>query len=533
MRRARTRPPAPPNRPRECAIATTSEPAESVTAPGTVPAPATAPPCDLETASVAELTALLDSGRTTAVALTEAYLRRVEALDTRGPALRSVRALNPGALAEAARADARRAAGERGPLLGIPVLVKDNIDMAGLPTTVGSLALADSRPAADAPLVTRLREAGAVLLGKTNLTEFANFLTRKMPSGYSALGGQVLNPYDLSATPSGSSSGSAAAAAAGLAAVTVGSETSGSIISPAVLNSLVGVKPTVGLISRTGMVPIASSQDTAGPMTRTVADAAALLTVLTGPDPQDPATAACPLDGHDFTADLDPAALSGARIGVPRETVPDEESPERPLWEAATGAVTAAGATLVEVDLPFRDTKAVKSIVLSYEFKRDLNAYLARLPHDAPIRSLADVLAFNKANAGRALKFGQVIAEEAQGWDSDPDSADAERYRESRARDLSVSKELIEPLLAEHALDAVLFAGRGGYDIGARAGFPSIAVPAGYVPHGRAPFGVTFLGPAWSEPVLIGLAHAFEQATLLRRPPSEINPSAFHSHPVG
>ncbi|MDI5971941.1 amidase family protein [Streptomyces sp. SL13] len=516
------RSPGPRPRSRECDIDTSP-----ITASAAPPGARDSVPCDLETATVAELSALLDAGTVTAVALTRAYLRRIDALDVRGPALRSVRCLNPDALADAAAADERRAAGETGPMLGIPVLLKDNIDVAGLPTTAGSLALADSRPAGDAPLVTRLRVAGAVLLGKTNLTEFANYLTEGMPSGYSSLAGQVLNPYDLSRTPSGSSSGSGAAAAAGLAAVTVGTETSGSIISPAAANSLVGVKPTVGLVSRTGIVPIAASQDTAGPMARTVADAAALLTVIAGPDPEDPATAANPLDGHDFTADLADGALDGVRLGVVDHEVPAPGSGERVLWDAAMAALTGRGATLVEVALPTRTGYDVESIVLSYEFKRDLNAYLARLPQDAPVRTLAEVIAFNDAHAARTLKFGQKMALAAQQWDVAPDSADSGRYRAARARDLEGSRGRIDPLLAEQGLSALLFVDAEGCDIGAKAGYPSITVPAGYLAAGRAPFNLTFLGPAWSEPVLIGLAHAFEQATRSRRPPSEVNPTVY------
>jgi amidase len=487
-------------------------------------------PADLETATVAELNDLLTSGRCTSVSLTEAYLRRIDELDVRGPALNAVRCLNPDALAEAAAADARRAAGgPAGPMLGIPVLVKDNIDVAGMPTTAGSVALADARPAEDAPLIAALRAAGAVILGKLNLTEFANYLTLGMPSGYSSLAGQVLNPYDLSTTPSGSSSGSGAAAAVGLAAVTIGTETCGSILSPAEANSVVGVKPTVGLVSRTGVVPIAASQDTAGPMARTVADAAALLTAITGIDPLDPATAGNPLAGHDFTADLrgrGGTALRGARIGVARHAVPDPEAVERPLWDAALAVLTARGATLVEVDLA-PGTFEHESLVLAYEFKRDLNAYLARRPHGAAIRTLADVIAYNDAHEARALKFGQSLALAAQAKDLSPQSADTAAYLAERARDLAESRDRIDAVLAEHRLTALVFPGTGSAVLGAKAGYPSVGVPAGYLPGGRRPFGIAFLGPAWSEPVLLGYAHDYEQAARLRRPPSRINPTLY------
>jgi amidase len=493
------------------------------------PLPSEPFPVDLETAGVAELLGLLEAGRITSVALTRAYLRRIDALDVGGPGLGSVRCVNPAALEEAAAADRLRAdGGRKGPLLGIPVLVKDNIDILGMPTTAGSLALADSYPSQDAPLVALLREAGAVILGKVNLTEFANYLTVGMPSGYSSLGGQVLNPYDSSQTPSGSSAGSGVAAAAGLAAVTIGTETSGSILSPSAANSVVGVKPTVGLVSRTGVVPIAASQDTAGPMTRCVADAAALLSAITGTDPEDPATADNPLTGHDFTGDLSPAALEGARIGVVTHQVPAEGSDERALWDAAVAALGAGGATLVDVEIETPSGYDVGSVVLSYEFKRDLNAYLSRLPAGAPVRSLAEVIAYNQAHADTALKFGQVLALASEEKDLGPDSEDSVQYKAARAQDLAASRDRLDAVMAEHDVTALLFAGSGSSAVGAKAGYPSVNVPAGYLAGNRRPFSIAFLGPAWSEPTLIGYAYAYEQATLLRRPPSAVNPALFN-----
>ena len=468
-------------------------------------------PVDLESATVAELALLLADRTITSVDLTRAYLDRIAALDGRGPALGAVRVLNPDALTEAA------ATGD-GPLRGIPVLVKDNIDVAGLPTTAGSVALADSYPAGDAALVTNLRAAGAVILGKANLTEFANFLAEGMPGGYSSVGGQVRNPYDAAASPSGSSAGSAVAAAAGLAAVTVGTETNGSILSPAVANSVVGIKPTVGLVDGGGIVPIAASQDTAGPLARTVADAAALLTVLTAPGN--------PLSGTDFTTALSPDALRDARIGVVTG------QPTGARWDAALDVLRAQGATLVPVEL---DTDTGDSTVLHYEFKRDLNEYLGGLPAGAPVRSLAEVIAFNEANAPLMLKYGQARALVAQAMDLSPTSADTARYRADRAQDLARGRDRIDAAMHDHDVSALLFAGAGSANLGALAGYPSIAVPAGYVSAHRRPFGISLLGRAWSEPTLVGYAYAYEQAARVRRPPSEINPAVFRppSSPSG
>jgi amidase len=483
---------------------------------------------DLETATVAELNQLLASGRISSERLTRAYLDRIRALSEQAPSLNAIRMVNPRALDEARAADAaRRKRSGHGPLLGIPVIVKDNIDVAGMPTTAGSVALAHSRPSADAPLVGRLKAAGAVILGKANLTEFANFLTSGMPGGYSSLGGQVLNPYDASQTPSGSSAGSAVAAAAGLAPLTVGTETSGSILSPSFANSDVGIKPTLGLISRTGIVPIAASQDTAGPITKTVADAAVELTVLTGIDPLDPATAHNPLAGHDFSADLRTDALRGARIGVVASQVPAPGTDNRALWDAATAVLAAQGATLVPVTLDTTSSIPGGSSVLTYEFKRDLNAYLARLPAGAPVKTLADIIAFNAAHAAVALKFGQTQALASQAKDLAPGSADTAKYLADRAQDLADSRDRIDALVAANGLTALLFANSGSAAIGARAGYPSVTVPAGYQASSRRPFNVTFLGRAWSEPALVGYGFAFEQATMLRRPPTAINPTLF------
>jgi amidase len=485
---------------------------------------------DLETATVADLRTLLDSGRLTSEDLTRAYLDRIDALNSKGPSLNAVRAINPDALNEARAADAaRRKKGPHGPLLGIPVLLKDNIDVKGMTTTAGSVALVDSRPSVDAPLVTGLKKAGAVILGKAKLTEFANYLTGGMPAGYSSAGGQVLNPYDVSQTPSGSSSGPAVSSAVGFAPLTIGTETSGSILSPSSANSDVGIKPTVGLVSRTGIVPIAASQDTAGPITKTVADAAAELTALTGKDPLDPATAANPLVGHDFTRDLNTTALRGARIGVVAAQVPATGTDNRTLWDAAVAVLTAQGAVLVPVTLDTGSTIAGGSTVLSYEFKRDLNTYLSRLPKNAPRKTLADIVAYNNAHAAAALKFGQTLAIASQAKDLSPGSADTVKYLADRAQDLADSKDRIDALLAANDLTALLFANSGSAGIGAKAGYPSITIPAGYQAANRRPFNIAFLGKAWSEPTLVGYAYAYEQATHLRQPPSALNPSLFQT----
>jgi amidase len=477
---------------------------------------------DLATASIADLQEALETGRVSSADLVQAYLRRITALNSAGPGLNAVRVVNPDALTEARRLDVERHLGRlRGPLHGIPVLVKDNVDVAGLPTTAGALALEQSFPGGDAFLVQRLRAAGAVILGKTNLTEFANFTTVGMPSGYSGLGGQVLNPYDVSQTPSGSSSGSAVAAATALAAVTVGTETSGSILSPSVANSLVGVKPTVGLVSRTGIVPIAASQDTAGPMARTVRDAATLLTALTGVDPEDPATAtSAGVAGTDYTAALRTDALQGVRIGV-------ASTPTGNLGAAFTRALDvlrAQGATVVPVTV---STTGLPPSILNYEFKRDLNRYLARLPADAPMRTLDDVVRFNLAHAGQgAVKFGQTLLVTSNAIDLDDPATRAE-YETNRDTGIATARQRIDSVLQAEDLDAILFAANGSAGIGARAQYPSVALPIGYDPDNGRPLGMTLLGTAYTEARLLAYAYAYEQASLAWRPPAEVNPSLF------
>ncbi|PJJ61676.1 amidase family protein [Compostimonas suwonensis] len=472
-------------------------------------------PLDLSVAGIQEVQAGLAAGTFSSVELTRAYIERINALSVNGPHLNAVRAVNPQALVEAAALDAERAAGTvRGPLHGIPVLLKDNIDVEGIPTTAGSVALANSFPAADAPVTATLEEAGAVIIGKTNLTEFANYTTSGMPGGYSSLGGQVLNPYDASQTPSGSSAGSGSAGAAALATVTVGTETSGSILSPSRANSLVGVKPTVGLVSRTGIIPISATQDTAGPMTRSVYDAAALLSGMVGIDPEDPATTANPSVGVDFTAGLSETALAGTRLGF-------VASNNDEVYTAALATLEAQGATLVPVTVG--NTSAQN--ILSLEFERDLNAYLSRLPADAPMKTLSDIIAYYDAHANAALKFGQTLLTASEAVDLN-DPATLASYEAARDLGLAETRAAIDTVLTTNDLDAIV-SNSGTTGVGARAGYPSVSVPSGYLAANQRPSAVVFLGTAWSEASLLALAYDFEQAADAWRSPFDVNPSLF------
>ena len=492
----------------------------------------------LEEATVAELRAGLESGKHTARGLTEAYLARIRALDRTGELpLCSVIELNPEALTLADALDAeRKAKGARGPLHGIPVLIKDNIATADkMQTTAGSLALVGAVPPRDAFIVERLRAAGAVLLGKTNLSEWANFRSTHSTSGWSGRGGLCRNPYALDRTPSGSSSGSGAATAANFCAVSVGTETDGSIVSPASACSLVGLKPTVGLVSRAGIIPISSTQDTAGPMTRTVADAAALLSVLAGEDPRDPATAASKGRAHaDYTKFLDPKGLAGARIGVPRERFFGYHPATDAVVERALELMKAQGAVLVDpVTLPNAAKLDEPELeVLLYEFKAGLEAYLAQLGEGAPVRTIADLIAFNEKNREREMPyFGQELLLQAQKKGPLTDAA----YKKALAACRRFSRnEGLDAVMNKHKLDALVAptqAPAGPIDLvlgdhwlgssstpAAVSGYPSITVPAGDV-HGL-PVGVSFFGRAWSEPVLLKLAHAYEQASHARRKPA-------------
>ncbi len=492
----------------------------------------TAPSCDVEEATVADLQAAMASGNCTSVALVEAYLARIEAVDQSGPALRSVIAIDRTARAQADAMDAERRAGRvRGPLHGVPVLIKDNVGVAGMPTTAGALALQGIEAPTEAALVARLRAAGAVILGKTNLSEWANFRSTRSSSGWSGVGGQTRNPYVLDRSPCGSSSGTGAAVAASLAAVGVGTETDGSIVCPSAVNGLVGLKPTVGLVSRAGVIPLSHSQDTAGPMARTVADAAALLSAMAGPDPADTSTVRAA--GHveaDYTRFLDRDGLRGARIGVLRGPFWGYSTDADRLTTAALNSMRAAGAVVVDsLDLPPVDGDAEFTVLL-YDFKHDLDRYLAALGPASPVHSMADVIAWNEAHAETSMPwFGQEILLMAQA----KGPLTEEAYRGALVRSRRGAQRGIDSLLAAHHLDALVAPTgspawpidllNGDHFTGASstpaavAGYPSITVPAGLA-HGL-PVGVSFIGGAWSEGVLIRLAYAYEQATGLREAP--------------
>jgi len=494
----------------------------------------------LEEATIDGLQAQMKAGTLTARRLTQAYLDRIEALDRKGPALRSVIETNPDALSIADGLDAeRKATGPRGPLHGIPILLKDNLDTADrMTTTAGSLALAGSIPLRDSFVAERLRKAGAVLLGKANLSEWANIRSSHSSSGWSGRGGQCRNPYALDRNPCGSSSGSGSAVSANLCAAAIGTETDGSIVCPSTANGLVGIKPTLGLVSRAGIIPIAHSQDTAGPMTRTVRDAAILLGAIAGPDPRDAATADAGRAPKDYTSFLDEGGLRGARIGVARKYFGFHAGVDK-VMEAALAEIRKRGAELVDpADIPHTgEYDETELTVLLYELKADLNAYLTSLGPQAPVRTLADVIAFNDAHAREEMPyFGQDLFVKAQEKGPLTDLA----YVEALARNRRLAAlEGIDAVMTQHKLDAIVAPTGGpawmtdlvdGDHFGggmstppAVAGYPHVTVPAGYV--FGLPVGLSFVGRAWAEPGLIKLAYAFEQATRARRAPS-LRPSA-------
>ena len=491
---------------------------------------------ELQEWTIAQLQAAMRSGELTSHKITELYLSRIAALDQAGPQLRHVIELNPDALAIAAQRDAERKAGRaRGPLDGIPVIVKDNIDTADkMHTSAGSLALARSIARRDSGVAERLRAAGAVIIAKSNLSEWANIRSPRSSSGWSARGGQGRNPYVLDRTPCGSSSGTAGGLAASYAAVGIGTETDGSILCPASMNSLVGIKPTLGLISRAGIIPVAHSQDTAGPMARTVTDAAILLSALTGQDGRDPATAL--LTGRprvDYTTFLDPAGLKGARIGIAREQVMGFSVRTDQAFEVAVEVLTRSGAILVDpADIPnYGEYDQSELTVLLTELKADLNAYLGALGPDAEVHSLEQLIAFNEANREREMPyFGQeffLLAQE-QGPLTDPRylSALANNQRLSRTEgiDVVMDRERLDVIVVPTAGPAWTIDLLGGDHGGgstttpaAVSGYPSITVPMGFV--SELPVGLSFIGRPWSEGLLIKLAFAFEQTTKHRRAP--------------
>ena len=494
---------------------------------------------ELDEMTIADLQAAMTSGKYSAHSIAKKYLERIDDIDKHGPMVNSVIELNPDALTIASEMDRERKADRvRGPLHGIPVLIKDNIDTHDrMMTTAGSLALAGSIAPKDATVAKKLRDAGAVIIGKTNLSEWANFRSSHSSSGWSGRGGQTKNPYVLDRNPCGSSSGTGAAISANLAAIGIGTETDGSVVCPSNANSLVGIKPTLGLISRAGIIPIAHSQDTAGPMCRTVRDAVTLLDVLAGADPRDSASAdsttlLAKSTFHGFTSYLDPNGLKGARIGVQRKSFGFNDAVDKVMNECIA-EIKRLGATVVDpADIPtqgkFDDTEFE---VLLYEFKADLNRYLASLGPSAPVKSLKEIIDFNEKNRARELPyFGQDIMTKAQA----KGPLTEKKYRDALAKNHLMSRtQGIDAVIIKNKLDAIIAPTggppwptdwvngdhfTGGYSTAsAVAGYPHITVPAGYV--FGMPVGISFFGRAWSESTLIKFAYAFEQATKARRAP--------------
>lgn len=493
---------------------------------------------ELEEVSITELHAGMVSGRWSSRDITELYLRRIEEVDGGGPTLRSVIETNPDAMEIAGERDREREAGQvRGCLHGIPILLKDNVATHDrMTTTAGSYALEGSIPPEDSGVARKLREAGAVLLGKANLSEWANFRSSRSSSGWSGRGGQCRNPYVLDRNPCGSSSGSGAAASASLCAAAIGTETNGSIVCPSNANGVVGIKPTVGLVSRSLIIPISHTQDTAGPMARTVRDAAMVLGCLTGEDPADPATAGSTGNAHtDYTPFLDPDGLDGARIGVATQYAEGHEGVDA-LFAAALDVMRQAGATVIdipEVDA-WRRMGRPSGEVMRYEFKADLNAYLAALGPSAPVKTLEEVIAFNEANADREMPwFQQETFLQCQ----ERGPLTEQGYLDALAEALRLSRdEGIDAVLAEHRLDAIVAPTgspawttdvingdryyMGSSSPAAISGYPNISVPMGFV--SELPVNISIWGRAWSEPQLLRIAFAYEQLTQHRRKPKFI-----------
>lgn len=502
-----------------------------------VPAFAIPPPLpDIAGKDAATLQAEMTAGSIDSQLITSIYLDRILKIDDNGPKLNAVIATFPDALAEARRLDAERREGKvRSPLHGIPVLLKDNIEAAGpVPTTAGSLALKDNVTGRDAPLVARLREAGAVILGKTNLSEWANIRSNNSTSGWSAVGGLTKNPYALDRNTCGSSAGSGAAMAASLAALTVGTETDGSITCPSGLNGVVGFKPTVGLVSRTFIVPISHSQDTAGPMTLSVRDAAAMLSIIAGSDPADPATAEADAHKTDFAAALSPDALRGKRIGVLRDRI-GSRADIAALFDAALLQIADLGATIVEI----KDSQSgieglgdAEFEVLMTELKADMNAYLASLPAREGPKNLADLIAFNKAHPEELRWFDQSLFELAE----TRGGLDSPAYLAAKAKAARLAgPEGIDKLLKDHGVDLLVgvtngpawtsdlvngdhYTGPSVSDLPAVAGYPHLTVPMGAIE--GLPVGLSFIGPKWSDGTVLAAGHAYEQASAKRMAPT-------------
>jgi len=472
-------------------------------------------------------------GMTTSEALVKRYLARIAAIDRSGPTLHAIIALNPHALADARKLDAERKAGHvRGPLHGVPILLKDNIESDDdTATTAGSLALKDNISHRDAPLVKRLTDAGAVILGKTNLSEWANSRSTQSVSGWSGVGGLVRNPYALDRSACGSSSGSGAAVAASLASAAVGTETDGSVTCPSSVHGLVGLKPTVGLVSRTHVVPISHSQDTAGPMGRSVEDVAALLTAMAGSDPQDPATADADKHKTDYLRDLAPDALAGKRIGVVRDDLA-KATTISPLYTAALARLRAAGATLVEITLPKAEVEDDENLVMATELKADMNAYLASTPATVKSRTLADLIAFDKTSPREMSLFAQETFEQAE----TTKGLDDPKYREARRHSMTVARGAIDDTLAKDRLDAIVMPTVGpawrvdvvdgdhysgiSTTLPAVAGYPHLTVPMGQVR--GLPIGLSFWGPQWSEARLLAYGFAYQEKGARFVPPTYV-----------
>lgn len=488
-------------------------------------------------ATIDQLQQYMAAGRHSSVSITKLYLTRIEALNKKGPAINAVIEVNPDAIAIAVAMDAERKSGKvRGPLHGIPVLIKDNINTGDkMMTTAGSLALEGHYAAKDAFIVSQLRAAGAVILGKTNLSEWANFRSSRSTSGWSSRGGQTKNPYLLGRNPSGSSAGSGSAVAANLCAVAIGTETNGSVVSPSSCNGIVGIKPTVGLLSRSGIIPISATQDTAGPMARTVRDAAVLLGVLAGVDPDDAVTEGSKEKGHaDYTGFLDPNGLKGKRIGVEKSFLSNGHEGILALFQEALALLKAQGVTIVEIELQkqLSEANSAEGLVLQYEFKDGLNKYLATAS-DSRVHSLTDVIAFNRQNAGKAMPFFKQETLERSDARGGLDNAE---YTEGLKK-LLTARTVIDDVLRLNHLDAICGTTNGvaccidlisgDYRTGpgfsgpaAMAGYPHITVPMGAVM--ELPVGISFIGGAYMEPTLLAIGYAYEQASKKRVAPGFI-----------